>query len=91
MRGKPHTFHLLKNNSKDNTYYDNKSSNEIVFKGGGDAAHDADYDHDATGIASMEEGRSQRKDVWYTLQGVPLDGKPTVKGMYIVNGRKRRR
>lgn len=28
------------------------------------------------------------EDVYYTLDGRKLEGKPTAKGMYIVNGRK---
>ena len=27
-------------------------------------------------------------DVWYTINGVKLAGKPTTKGLYIHNGRK---
>jgi transposase len=34
----------------------------------------------------MEDGRSDR---WYTLDGRCLIGKPTAKGLYIVNGKKR--
>ncbi len=34
----------------------------------------------------MEDGRSER---WYTLDGRCLIGKPTAKGLYIVNGKKR--
>ena len=33
----------------------------------------------------MEEGRSER---WYTLDGRRLNGKPSAKGLYIVNGKK---
>ena len=36
----------------------------------------------------MEDGRSKMEDVYYTLDGRKLEGKPTAKGMYIVNGRK---
>ena len=45
-------------------------------------------DEEATGIASMEDGRSQMEDVWYTLDGRKLDGKPSVKGIYMYNGKK---
>lgn len=34
--------------------------------------------------AKMEEGR----DLWYTLDGRKLQGKPSKKGLYIVNGKK---
>lgn len=43
---------------------------------------------EATSVASMEDGRSKMEDVYYTLDGRKLEGKPTAKGMYIVNGRK---
>ena len=33
----------------------------------------------------MDDGRSDR---WYTLDGRCLIGKPTAKGLYIVNGKK---
>ena len=35
-----------------------------------------------------EELRVKSEDVYYTLDGRKLEGKPTAKGMYIVNGRK---
>lgn len=44
-----------------------------------------------TGINSMDDGRSKMVDVngvWYDLQGRPLSGKPTTKGIYINNARK---
>ena len=31
---------------------------------------------------------AERADVWYTIDGVKLNGKPNVKGLYINNGRK---
>ena len=40
------------------------------------------------GGRKREEGRGKREDVYYTLDGRKLEGKPTAKGMYIVNGRK---
>ena len=43
----------------------------------------------ATGI---EDGRWKMEDVrserWYTLDGRCLSGKPSIKGLYIVNGKK---
>ena len=36
----------------------------------------------------MDDGRWKMSDVWYTINGVKLDGKPTAKGLYIVNGKK---
>ena len=43
-----------------------------------------------TGIVSVsKESRSQGvSPAWYTLDGRKLDGKPTKKGLYIVNGKK---
>ena len=31
---------------------------------------------------------AERADAWYTINGVKLNGKPNVKGLYINNGRK---
>ena len=45
-------------------------------------------DNDATSITSMSDGRSQMSDVWYNIDGRKLSGKPTAKGIYIVNGHK---
>lgn len=39
-----------------------------------------------TGISTMELANSN--DIWYTLSGLRLDTKPTVKGIYIHNGKK---
>ena len=46
------------------------------------------HNDNATSITSMSDGRSQMTDVWYTINGVKLAGKPTQKGLYIHNGRK---
>ena len=43
---------------------------------------------DTTGVITMSDGRCKMSDVWYTINGVKLDGKPTAKGLYIVNGKK---
>jgi hypothetical protein len=55
-------------------------------------------DGETTGIGMMSDGRGIRNatlcnaekmsDVWYDLQGRKLQGKPTTKGLYIVNGKK---
>ena len=53
-----------------------------------------DDNDNATGIEVVETDaqpstvNSQQEDVWYTLQGIPLDSKPTEKGIYILNGKK---
>lgn len=44
-------------------------------------------DDDVTGIEAVVADARQ-DGIWYTLQGIPLDGKPTEKGIYILNGRK---
>ena len=41
-----------------------------------------------TGIQTMSDVRSQMADVWYTLDGRKLNGKPTAKGIYVNGGRK---
>ena len=48
-------------------------------------------DGDASGIETMEEMsdvRCKMSDVWYSLDGRKLDGKPVQRGLYINNGRK---
>ena len=42
-----------------------------------------------TGIVSIDNSQSTiDNDVWFTLNGVRLNGKPTKAGIYIVNGKK---
>ena len=42
-----------------------------------------------TGIVSIDNSQSTiDNDVWFTLSGVRLNGKPTKPGIYIVNGLK---
>lgn len=43
---------------------------------------------DETGIETVSDVRSQMSDDWYTLDGRKLDGKPTVRGIYVNNGQK---
>ena len=54
--------------------------------------HDADFvqrEGETTGIsAPLNEKGEMRSDKWYTIDGRRLQGKPTQKGMYIVNGTK---
>ena len=55
-------------------------------------AFSLNFDSDeATGIISIENGDlkiEKESDGWYDLNGRRLNGKPTVKGLYIHNGRK---
>ena len=48
------------------------------------------YGNGTTGIVSLstESGNQGMADAWYSLDGRKLDGKPTRKGLYIVNGKK---
>ena len=42
-----------------------------------------------TGIVSIDNSQlAIDNDVWYTLNGVRLNGKPTIPGIYIVNGKR---
>ena len=42
-----------------------------------------------TGIVSIDNSQSTiDNDVWFTLNGVRLNGKPTIPGIYIVNGKR---
>jgi hypothetical protein len=45
-------------------------------------------DDDATGINDVKTNPKTHSESWYTLDGRKLNGKPTVKGMYIKGGRK---
>ena len=39
--------------------------------------------NDDEGIETMSDVRSRMSDVWYTIDGRRLRGRPTVKGLYI--------
>ena len=42
-----------------------------------------------TGIVSIDNSQSTiDNDIWFMLNGVRLNGKPTIPGIYIVNGKK---
>jgi hypothetical protein len=46
-------------------------------------------DDEATGIISTTNYTNDtNSDAWFTLDGRKLSGKPTAKGLYIVNGKK---
>jgi hypothetical protein len=50
-----------------------------------------DEDSNTTGIDVVDSGQwigDSSSDSWYTLDGRKLNGEPTKKGMYIVNGKK---
>ena len=54
-----------------------------MYTGG---AHAKSFD-EATGVETIDNGQLTDGS-WYTINGVKLNGKPTKKGVYIVNGRK---
>lgn len=46
-------------------------------------------DGEVTGISSIENGKSIIENgAWYTLGGQKMNGKPSTKGIYIINGKK---
>jgi hypothetical protein len=45
-------------------------------------------DDGTTGISQLSTLNSQLSDAWYDLNGRRLNGKPTAKGIYIMNGKK---
>ena len=46
-------------------------------------------DGETTEIGAMLNDKGKMtNDIWYTIDGRKLDGKPTKKGLYIHNGRK---
>lgn len=45
-------------------------------------------DDEASAINIIPVGNAEADGVWYTLDGRKLSGKPTEKGIYIVNGKK---
>jgi hypothetical protein len=46
------------------------------------------FDGNPTGIETMFDGGGQSPEVWFDLQGRKLNGKPSLPGLYIVNGKK---
>ena len=45
-------------------------------------------DAELVDIQSVQPNDTDGTEQWYTLSGMKLEGKPTVPGIYIVNGRK---
>ena len=46
------------------------------------------FDAVPTSIKGIRTTKSKSDDVWFSIDGQKLQGKPTAKGIYIVNGRK---
>ncbi|OYP55288.1 hypothetical protein CIK91_07165 [Segatella bryantii] len=44
--------------------------------------------NETTGILEVSENNDVKDDIWYSLDGVRLNGKPTQRGMYINKGKK---
>ena len=75
-------------------------SQVAVAKGKGWTVYDCNYDgenwigeveyegSDPSAVESIEVDAEPQNVKWYTIDGVKLNGEPTKKGVYIVNGRK---
>ena len=62
---------------------------ENVAGSRGITSFDINYGDGTTGIETITNNREPITDgTWYTLDGRKLNGKPTAKGLYIVNGKK---
>lgn len=48
-----------------------------------------DEEEGVTEIRGIKEAREDKGDAWWTLSGTRLNGKPTVSGTYIHNGKKK--
>ena len=67
--------------------------NKGTFGGFGGNTPDITFEGDAeildgTGIKSIDNGQLIIDNCWYTIDGRKLDGKPTMKGVYVIDGRK---
>ncbi len=63
------------------------SQAKVSFLFGDDLFGDVN-DGIATGISDAADRKADRKGEWYSLDGRKLNGAPTEKGLYIVNGKK---
>ena len=46
------------------------------------------FDDEVDGIRGISQNAVEAESAWFTLDGRKLSGKPTTKGVYVVNGRK---
>ncbi len=46
------------------------------------------FDEAPTGIEEVKEAEEDENDVWFTINGTKLNGKPSAAGIYIKNGKK---
>ncbi|MBR5929724.1 MAG: leucine-rich repeat protein [Prevotella sp.] len=45
-------------------------------------------DNETTGISEAVPQNKVQSETWYTLEGVRINGKPTQRGIYVMNGKK---
>ena len=93
------TFYVLSKKNSDFGFFEYTAQYMPAHKAyllvNGDAAQGRGltmvFEDEATGIISMLDAQSpmfNEAGAWFTINGVKLAGKPTVKGLYIHNGRK---
>jgi len=66
-------------------------SNLVMGDLAGVRSIELNFGDDTTGLEELKNGRMEEwktSDSWYTLDGKKLQGQPTKKGVFIVNGRK---
>ena len=51
-------------------------------------AVDIIFDDETDGIDGISQNVGETENNWFTLDGRKLNGKPSTKGVYVVNGRK---
>lgn len=66
---------------------DSQKTGDMVFQNGG-YYNDLDIQGVVTGIQDVVKANKSAAAKWYTLDGRQLQGQPTRKGLYIVNGNK---
>ena len=92
--GNPSTIYVLNNGSQGVGFYKLKSGKKLsagkayLYYSGGAGARDFFSLEDET--TSLREISNEELEIsnYYTLDGRKLQGKPTTKGLYIVNGKK---
>lgn len=97
MTGAAGNIYVLNNGTQGVGFYKLKSTGTIgankaylTYSGGGSSAPSFfGFDGNTTGIdATLVNSERVNSEEWYSLDGRKLQGKPTTKGLYIVNGRK---
>ena len=62
----------------------NSAKFEMLF----DDDMNGDDENETTGIEAVISEAENNSEIWYSLKGERLSGKPTQKGLYICNGKK---